>query len=123
MELDIVAFNPITKHLIHLEPSLDAHSWAKREERYKKKFQVAKKYVFKEVFTWLSKETPIEQVAILISHPKGRDTLAGGNLISVNEFMETVKEEILKQGKVSQNAIAEQYPMLRTLQLSINGYY
>ena len=32
-ELDIVAFNPVTKHLVHLEPSMDTYSWDRREER------------------------------------------------------------------------------------------
>lgn len=30
-KLDIVAYNPHTQHLIHLEPSNDAHNWEKRE--------------------------------------------------------------------------------------------
>jgi len=33
-ELDVIAFNPQKKHLVHIEPSMDANSWAKREERY-----------------------------------------------------------------------------------------
>jgi len=33
-ELDIVAFHPELKHLVHLEPSLDADSWAVREQRF-----------------------------------------------------------------------------------------
>lgn len=28
-ELDIVAFHPETKHVVHLEPSMDADSWVK----------------------------------------------------------------------------------------------
>ncbi|MEA5238864.1 hypothetical protein VB602_21630 [Vibrio parahaemolyticus] len=65
MELDVIAFNPHTNHLVHLEPSIDAHSWAKREERFKKKFASAKKYIFSEVFTWLDENTEIEQIAVL----------------------------------------------------------
>ena len=29
-ELDVVAFHPTKRHLVHIEPSMDAHSW-KRE--------------------------------------------------------------------------------------------
>ena len=32
-ELDIVAFHPEQRSLVHLEPSLDCHSWAIREGR------------------------------------------------------------------------------------------
>jgi len=42
-ELDIVAFHPELKHLVHLEPSLDADSWAVREQRFSKKFAAEKK--------------------------------------------------------------------------------
>ena len=42
MELDIIAYNPNTNHLIHFEPSLDADSWDKREKRFSKKFDAGK---------------------------------------------------------------------------------
>lgn len=44
-ELDIVAFHPLTKHLVHIEPSLDANSWAVREARFKRKFDAGRKYI------------------------------------------------------------------------------
>ena len=123
MELDVIAFNPHTGHLIHLEPSIDAHSWTLREQRFKKKFKAAKKYIFSEVFTWLDRNTKIEQVAILISHPRGRDTLAGGKLISIDELLLEIKQNIRERGITAKNAIPEQYPLLRTMQLTENGYY
>jgi len=44
-ELDVVAFHPVRKHLVHIEPSMDADSWAVREIRYKRKFNAGKKYI------------------------------------------------------------------------------
>jgi len=123
MELDVIAYHPHTGHLIHLEPSIDAHAWSMREQRFKKKFGSARKYIFAEVFTWLDKNTQLEQVAVLVSHPKGRDTLSGGKIISIDEFVATVRSEIMEQGKVAKNAVPEQFPLLRTLQLSHNGYF
>lgn len=35
-ELDVVAFNPVKKLLIHIEASMDAFSWEKREARFKR---------------------------------------------------------------------------------------
>lgn len=123
MELDVVAYHPHTKHLVHLEPSVDAHSWETREQRYTKKFGFGEKYIFKEVFTWLPADTPVDRIAVLISHPKGRDTLAGARIMSMDEFMCKIRVEISALGIVAKNAIPEQYPLLRTLQLSHNGYY
>ena len=123
MELDVIAFDPHTGHLVHLEPSIDAHSWAIREQRFRKKFKAAKKYIFSEIFTWPDQKTKIEQIAILVSHPKGRDSLAGAKLISIDELMLEIKQNIRKCGITAKNAIPEQYPLLRTLQLAENGYY
>lgn len=38
-ELDVVAFNPETKHLVHIEPSNDADSWEIRDRRFGLKFE------------------------------------------------------------------------------------
>lgn len=122
MEIDVVAFHHKSGHLIHLEPSLDADSWKKREERFKKKFDAGKKYIGKEIFAWLDSSIALEQVAILPSRTKDRVSLAGGNLITVDEFIAMVRNEVISQGKASSNAIPEIYPLLRTLQLSHNGY-
>ena len=64
----------------------------------------------------------IEQVAILIS--KGtREYLAGGKIITIDQFVKNVKDEILKEGYMAQNAIPELYGLLRTIQMTIWGYY
>ncbi|TDM51375.1 hypothetical protein [Aliivibrio fischeri] len=123
MELDVIAFNPNTGHLIHLEPSIDAHSWETREKRFEKKFTSARKYIFSEVFTWLDENMPIEQVAVLVSHPKNRDVLAGAKIVSIDELMSEIREQVKACGIVAKNAIPEQYPLLRVLQLSHNGYF
>ena len=39
-ELDVVALHPGKKRLLHIEPSMDAHSWEQREERFRKKFEI-----------------------------------------------------------------------------------
>jgi hypothetical protein len=44
-ELDVVAFHPHKKLLVHIEPSMDASSWDERERRYKKKFDAGRKYI------------------------------------------------------------------------------
>lgn len=44
-ELDVVAFHPGKQHLVHLEPSLDADSWQRREERFAKKFDAGRRHI------------------------------------------------------------------------------
>ena len=123
MELDVVAYDPHGKHLIHLEPSIDAHSWATREQRFLKKFGAGEKYIFADVFTWLGIDTPIDRVAILISHPKGRNSVAGARIQSIDELASEIRSKISSRGIMAKNAIPEQYPLLRTIQLLLCGYY
>ncbi len=90
MELDVTAFHSHTSHLLHSEPSIDAQSWAMREARFAKKFDAGRRYIFSDIFTWLRRTTLLEQVAVLVSHPKGakgRDTVAGGRIVSIDEFV------------------------------------
>jgi hypothetical protein len=122
MELDIVAYHPHTGHLVHLEPSIDAHSWETREQRFSKKFGSGEKYIFKEVLTWLDPKTPIDRIAILTSHPKNRDFMMGAKILSIDEFMSEVRAAVIACGITAKNAIPEQYPLLRTMQLSHSGY-
>jgi hypothetical protein len=123
MELDVLAYNPKTQDLVHYEPSLDAHTWETRELRFAKKFAAAKKYVFSEVFGWLPPHTPVRHIAVLPSHPKGRDQLGEASLVSIDELVAEVRTQIAKCGPARSAAISEIYPLLRTIQLTINGYH
>jgi hypothetical protein len=123
MELDLIGYHPKTQDLVHYEPSIDALSWAKREMRYKKKFEAGRKHLFTEVFSWLPPKTPLRQIAVLISHPRGRDVIAGGKLISIDELMAEIRGKVVACGIMANGAIPEGYPLLRTLQLSHVGYY
>jgi hypothetical protein len=109
--------------LVHYEPSIDALSWEKREARHAKKFQAGKRYILKELFSWLSPGTSIRQIAVFISHPRGRDSLAGGVIVSIDELMAEIRGKILACGPMARNAISEQFPTLRTIQMALVGYY
>jgi hypothetical protein len=39
-EMDVVAFHPQGRTLVHIEASSDAYSWPKRKEMFRKKFQI-----------------------------------------------------------------------------------
>jgi hypothetical protein len=91
--------------------------------RFRKKFEAGKKYILKDIFRWLESDTEIEQIAILISHPKDRKKIGGGKIISIDEFARDIQVRIKECGIMGKNAIPEQYPLLRTIQLIINGYY
>ena len=114
-ELDIVAFHPGKKHLLQVEPSSDADSWAKREERYARKFLAGRKYI-PELFKDFGAQGPIDQVAVFLSASKqNRQTLAGGRIVLASEILVDILRG-LRSSSIFSSAVSEQYPILRTLQ-------
>ncbi len=121
MELDIIAYRHADHSLLHMEPSLDADPWAKREKRFAKKFDAGRRLIFTEVFPWLEPTTPIQQVAILPSRGQ-RDTLVGAKLVTVDEYVATIRAAIAEGPPARRGAVPEQYPLLRTVQFLVKGY-
>jgi hypothetical protein len=114
-ELDIVAFHPATRHLVHIEPSLDADSWAKREERYRKKFDAGRKYI-PALFTGLDLPGEIEQIAVLVFASKvHHQMVGGGRLVLASEVLEEILRGI-KDKRLESHAIPKELPLLKTLQ-------
>ncbi len=116
-ELDVVAFHPETKKIIHIEPSSDAMSWSKREERYLKKFEAGKKYI-PDLFSSFGVQSNIEQIALLLFASKiNRTTLGGGKIQLVSELMVEICEDLATKS-VAKRAVPEQFSLLRTIQLT-----
>ena len=79
--------------------------------------------MFKTVFPWLDPQTPVERIAVLVSHPTGRDHICGAKIQSIDELMVTIGEKVRLCGIMAKSAIPEMYPLLRTIQLTVCGYY
>lgn len=114
-ELDIIAYNPTSNHLVHLEPSLDADSWSIREHRYQKKFNAGKKYI-KDQFAGFKLPDDVDQIAIFtnaskINHP----ILGGGKVISAGDFLHEIFLE-LRTKRLMKSAIPEHLSILRSFQ-------
>lgn len=120
-ELDIVAFHPVEKRLVQIEPSMDTDSWEKREERYAKKFAAGTRYI-PDLFKGLDIPTKIEQHAVFFfGSKKNHKTLAGGKVYLVNDIIIEIFQTI-KHHKLSSNAIPEHLPTLRTLQYVVQHW-
>src|SRR5256885_2791112 len=79
-ELDIVGFHPTKNHLIQVEPSGAASSWADREKTYRKKFEAGRKYI-PSLFEGFTLPDEIEQIAVFAyASKKTYETLAGGKI-------------------------------------------
>ena len=120
-ELDIVAYHPQSGELLHIEPSIDALSWTKREAKFAKKFKAGRKYIFSDVFPWLDPSMKLRQRAVLTAG-ETRNELAGGEVITIDKLAEDIRARIKEEGRMATGAIPEQFPLLRTIQLLTSGY-
>ena len=117
-ELDVVAFNPSLRHMVHIEPSLDAESWEKRERLFKKKFEAGRRHI-PDLFDGYDLPDDIEQIAILVFASKSNHpTLGGGKVLLISDLMRQIMED-LGDKKALSNTVAEHHTILRTLQFVI----
>jgi hypothetical protein len=121
-ELDIVAFHPGKPHLVHIEPSMDAASWDRREKLYTAKFGAGRKYL-PSLFSGFDLPE-IDQIALLVFAGRLRlPTLGGGKVLLIQDFMNEIRfdsEWGLAARSVRNRAIPEQYVILRSLQFATN---
>ena len=115
-ELDVVAFNPKTKHLIHVETSTDADSWENREKRFSKKFATGANYI-KSLFDGLSVPEDIDKKAVFaFGSDANHKTVGGGEVVLVEDYIIDILRE-LKVTSFLTRAVPEKYPILRVLQM------
>jgi len=119
-ELDVVGLHPRTKHLLHIECSLDAIGWAKRHERFALKFDRGRKFVAS-LFDGLEMNSDPDQVALLQNGGGDRSTLGGARLVWVSEFIREVMADLGSMPPDKQ-AVPSNYPLLRTLQLAAQPF-
>jgi len=122
-ELDVVALDIENKRILHYEPSMDGSSWAKRETRYRKKFDAGKRHI-PDLFENFMKVHPdwIEQYAVLgfgsdANHPN----LGGGRVVTAKKLFEQITADLADK-KIENAAVPENAPRLRTIQFMLNYF-
>lgn len=114
-ELDVVAFNPKRKNLIHVEAEGTPVSWDDREKSFKKKFAIGDRYI-KTLFEGLTIPDEIEKKAILYGSNKNHRTIGGGQVVPVKDYILKILRK-LKNTSFTSRAIPEKYPIIRILQM------
>lgn len=111
-----MAFHPLTKRLVHIESSMDADSWDKREQRFTKKFEAGEKYI-RPLFSGFSTSDKIERIALFgITSKAGRSGIGGGKVVFASDLIIEVLEK-MKNAPVTSEAVPENFTILRALQL------
>jgi hypothetical protein len=112
-ELDVVAFHPTHRHLVHIEPSLDLLSWKEREAHFQLKFDAGRKYLHR----MFGNEPRIhfEQIALESADEELPRTIAGARLVRLSDLIGEILGA-LAAFPISEWLVPEQWPLLRTLQ-------
>ncbi len=118
-ELDVVAYHPVHKRLIHVEPSLDGDTWEVREVKFRRKFDTGREYMFAEVFPFVAVDTTIEQWAVLYASATNHRTIGGGQVVPAGELYRKIAKHVIAFGPPATNAIPENFPLLRTMQCAL----
>ena len=119
-ELDVIAYNPEENIIYHIEATMDAGSWEKREKKYMKKFSIGKKAI-PVVFKKVCKENPTIMQVILLGYGNktNHNNLAGGKVVPIQDFLCEIITYL--QGKdIYKEAVPENYPLLRTIQFILS---
>lgn len=115
-KLDVVAYHPIDNHLMQIEPSIDSHTWVKREQRFRKKVEAGRKYIISEILPWLPHSKRFEQWAVLWGSDANHPEVGGGKVVPIWKLYRMIGEEVAAIGNPAGNAIPERFPLLRTMQ-------
>jgi hypothetical protein len=122
-ELDVVAFHPETKEIVHIETSMDALSWDKRREKFTKKFEMGRRYI-PQLFSFTERRP--KQVVVLGFPRTTRDEQLLGQDVEVYLMPRLITEiaEELSKTKVENGAVPETFPLLRAMQFALDygGY-
>jgi len=112
-ELDVVAFHPIRRHLVHLEPSFDLLSWPEREQHFEPKFAAGRKYLHRMFGT--EAQVHLEQIALVVADEERPRMVAGARVLRLADFMATMFEALCAF-EMAEAVVPDQWPLVRTLQ-------
>jgi hypothetical protein len=119
-ELDVVAFHPGTKHLLHVEASMDASTWRVRDRRYRQKFDAGREHI-PTMFEGSVPVQPVDQVALFgFGTRAGHGAVAGGRVLFADELMDEIRLDLRDRPALAQH-VSERFVCLRTIQLAIQS--
>jgi len=116
-ELDVLAFLPSNKELIHIETSGDADSWAERKKRFLNKKFVFNNSEYEEMIG--SSLSMIKRIAIAGWTRSSKSDLKweeGIEVLLIPEFLSRIMAG-LHSHDFMREAVPENYPILRTIQM------
>lgn len=116
-EMDVVAIDPKTRQLVHIETSMDADSWQQGRARFARKFKTAKAH-YSDLFKF--DLGGIRRIAIVGFSSKGKTMSLEENVEvwGVAEFVSKIGND-LRNRHPMRKAVPETLPLLRAMQFAL----
>ncbi|MBY0510603.1 MAG: hypothetical protein K2P94_10700 [Rhodospirillaceae bacterium] len=116
-ELDVVGFNVLSQHFLHVECSVDSKSWEFREGHFKRKFRAGYLHA-RALFEGMPLPAELDQVVVhgYASSPDKHRDIGGGRLVTSQELTAEIMAGI--PNTTWKNAVPETHALLRTLQFA-----
>ncbi|MDF1501283.1 MAG: hypothetical protein P1P76_12520 [Anaerolineales bacterium] len=117
IELDVLAYQPSEKFLVHIETSGDADSWKERKARFLTKKFILSKSEYEEILG--ADLEGIQKIAIVGWSKSPKADLEWGSdveVMTVPIFLEQIIKKLQGQSFMSES-VPEGYPILRTVQM------
>lgn len=117
-EMDVVAFRPTKRELVHIETSMDGDRWKDRKKRLQRKFEAAEKH-WDKLFSFEIQK--IQRIAVVGYSRSGNKGRLGRN-IEVKSLPQFVAEicRCLQKTPPLKRAIPETLPHLRAMQFAVH---
>ena len=118
VELDVLAYAPSDRCLIHIETSGDANSWQERKDRFLKKKFILSQEEYESLIG--SSINTIERIAV-VGWGATKTDLNWGVGIRVQLIPELIEEITSKLQETSplKQAVPESFPLLRSMQMAL----
>jgi hypothetical protein len=116
VELDVLAYLPSDRHLVHIETSGDANSWQERKDRFLNKKFILSQDEYETLIG--SPINTIERIAV-VGWGTTKTDLNWGEGIRVQLIPKLIEEITVKLQETSplKEAVPESFPLLRSMQM------
>jgi len=118
VELDVLAYSPVDKRLIHAETSSDANSWPERKERF-----LTKKFILsrEEYQSLIGSDVDIIEKIAIVGWGSTKSDLKWADdikVVLIPQFIEEITAK-LKEIHPMKQAVPEGFPLLRAMQMAL----
>jgi len=114
-EMDVIAYEPSSHKLVHVETSTDSNTLSRRKEEFSRKFSTARR----EYLTLFPYKGDFEQIAVIgLSRRPPKLNISGVKVKSIPQFISEVSAK-LRTAAPWKEAVSETYPILRAIQFAV----